>query len=144
MSTAFHPQTDGQTERMNAGMEQYPRGFVNHQQDDWVQWVPLAEFAANNGASESTECTPFCAVQGVDPPMSFAGEPTQERDQRRCEADQVQAVMEQVHEDLRVEMRRSQAVQEKGVNRGCVPAPNIQVGSKVWLDARKVRTIRPT
>ena len=55
MSTAFHPQTDGQTEQMNASMEQYLRVFVSHQQDDWVQWLPLAEFAANNGISETTE-----------------------------------------------------------------------------------------
>jgi transposase InsO family protein len=81
MSTAFYPQTDGQTERMNAGMEQYLRVFVNHQQDDWVQWLFLAEFAANNGVSESTKCTPFFAVQGEDPRMSFTGEPTQEPDQ---------------------------------------------------------------
>ena len=144
MSTAFHPQTDGQTERMNAGMEQYLRVFVNYQQDDWVQWLPLAEFAANNGTSESTKCTPFFAVQGMDPRMSFAGEPTQERDQRRCEADQVQATMQQIHEHLRVEMKRSQAIQEENANQGRIPAPNIQVGSKVWLDARNVRTVRPT
>jgi hypothetical protein len=129
---------------MNAGMEQYLRVFVNHQQDDWVQWLPLAEFAANNGVSESTKCTPFFAVQGADTRMSFVREPTQERDQRRCEADQVQATMQPVHEHLRVEMRRSQAVQEEGANRGRVPAPNIQVGSEVWLDARNVRTTRLT
>jgi len=76
--------------------------------------------------------------------MSFAGEPTQERDQRRWEADQVQAAMEQIHEHLRVEMKWSQAVQEEGANRGRIPGPNIQVGSKVWLDARHVRTTRPT
>jgi len=81
MSTTFHPHTGGQTEQMNAGMEQYLWVFVNHQQDDWVQWLPLAEFATNNGMSESTKCTPFCAVQGVDPRMSFAGEPTQKWDQ---------------------------------------------------------------
>jgi len=52
--------------------------------------------------------------------------------------------MEQIHEHLRVEMRRSQAVQEEGANRGRIPGPNIQVGSKVWLDARYVRTTRPT
>jgi hypothetical protein len=144
MSTKFHPQTDGQTERMNAGMEQYLWVFVNYQQDDWVQWLLLAEFAANNGMSKSTKCTPFFAVQGVDPRMSFAGEPTQERDQQRCEADQVQAVMQQVHEDLLVEMRRSQIVQEEGANRIRIPAPNIQVGCKVLLDARNVRTTRPT
>jgi hypothetical protein len=144
MCTAFHPQTDGQTEWMNVGMEQYLRVFVNHQQDDWVRWLPLAEFAANNGVSESTKCTPFFAVQGVDPRMSFAGEPTQERDQQRWEADQVQTAMQQIHEHLRVEMRRSQAVQEEGANRGRIPGPNIQVGSEVWLDARNVQTTRPT
>jgi len=75
--TAFHLQTDGQTERMNAGMEEYLWVFVNHQQNDWVQCLPWAEFAANNGISESTKCTPFVAVQAVDPRMTFAGEPTQ-------------------------------------------------------------------
>jgi len=73
LSTAFHLQTDGQTERMNASMEQYLRVFVNYQQDDWVQWLPLAEFAANNGVSETTKCTPFFAVQGTNPRMSFIG-----------------------------------------------------------------------
>jgi glycosylphosphatidylinositol phospholipase D len=52
--------------------------------------------------------------------------------------------MQQVHEHLQVEMRRSQAVQEERANRGRVPALNIQVGCKVWLDAHNIRTIRPT
>jgi len=112
----FHPQTDDQTERMNAGMEQYLRVVVNHRQDDWVQWLPLAEFAANNGMSESTKCTMFFAVQGVDPQMLFEGEPTSERDQHRLDADQVQARMQQVREHLWVEMRRSQALREEGAN----------------------------
>jgi hypothetical protein len=76
--------------------------------------------------------------------MSFAGEPTQEQDQRWCEADRVQAVMQQVYDHLRVEMRRSQAVQEEGANDKRIPAPIIQVGSKVWLDARNVLTICPS
>jgi len=131
MFTAFHSQMDGQTERMNAGMEQYLWVFVNHQQDDWVQWLPLAEFAANNGMSKTMKCTPFFAVQRVDPRMLFVGEPIQEWDQRRLDANEVQATMQHVHEHLRVEMRRSQALQEEGANRGHIPAPNIQVGSKV-------------
>jgi hypothetical protein len=121
---------------MNAAMEQYLKVFVNDQQDNWVQWLPMAEFAANNGMSESTKCTPFFAIQGVDPQMSLAGEPTQKHDQRCLDVDQVQAMMQHVHDHLRVEMRQSQALQEEGANRGRIPAPNIQVGSKVWLDAR--------
>jgi len=76
MSTAFHPHTVGQTEQMNASMEQYLGVFVNHQQDDWVKWLPLAESGANNGMSETMKCTPFYAVQGVNPQMLFTGEPT--------------------------------------------------------------------
>jgi hypothetical protein len=41
-------------------------------------------------------------------------------------------------------MRRSQAVQEEGANRAKIPAPNIQEGDRVWLDARNIRTPRPT
>jgi len=48
LSTAFHPQTDGQTERMNAVMEQYMRSYLNYLQDDWADWLPIAEFASNN------------------------------------------------------------------------------------------------
>jgi len=89
MSTAFHSQTDGQRERMNASMEQYLMVFGNHQQDDWVKWVPLAEFAANNGVSKTTKCTHCYAVQGMNPRISLSGEPTKDRDQRRVSADLV-------------------------------------------------------
>ncbi|KFY86131.1 hypothetical protein V498_07592 [Pseudogymnoascus sp. VKM F-4517 (FW-2822)] len=43
LSTAFHPQTDGQTERLNQTLEQYLRSYVNHQQDNWVQILPIAQ-----------------------------------------------------------------------------------------------------
>jgi transposase InsO family protein len=71
LATAFHPQTDGQTERINSSMEQYLRIYTSHQQDDWVQWLPLAEFAANNTTSEATKCSTFFAVSGTDPRMTF-------------------------------------------------------------------------
>src|SRR5204863_272426 len=51
MSTAFHPQTDRQTERANGVMEQYLRCYVNFTQDNWTYWLPAVEFAANNQAS---------------------------------------------------------------------------------------------
>ena len=47
-SIAYHPQTDGQTERANQEIEQYLRVFVNHRQDDWAEWLPLAEFCQSN------------------------------------------------------------------------------------------------
>ena len=54
LSTAFHPQTDGQTEKLNTVMEQYLRYFINYLQDDWAEWLPCVEFAANNQAPKTT------------------------------------------------------------------------------------------
>ena len=67
MSTAFHPKTDGQTERFNSVMEQYLRSYINYLQDDWSSWLPLAEFAANNHSSEATNLSPFFALHGYHP-----------------------------------------------------------------------------
>ena len=48
LSTAFHPQTDGQTERMNQELEQYLRMFIDHRQEQWPEWLGTAEFTYNN------------------------------------------------------------------------------------------------
>jgi len=72
-----------------------------------------------------TKCTTFYAIEGTVPQMSFVGEPTQEQNQRRVIAVEVDATMHQMHEHLRVEMRRSQAVQQKGANLGGISSPNI-------------------
>ena len=144
VSTAFLPQTDRGTERMNSTLEQHLRVFINYHHDDWVEWPPLAGFTANNGMCETTKCTPFYVVQGVDPQMSLAGKQTKEQVQRHLNANREQAIMQEVHEHLQLEMRRSQAVQEGGANHGRIPAQNIQLGSWVLLDARHIWTMRPS
>ena len=58
-STAYHPQTDGQTERYNATVEQYLRLYTNHLQNDWVEWLALAEFAHNQKPTSSSGYSPF-------------------------------------------------------------------------------------
>ena len=59
MSTAFHPQTDGQTERMNRTMEEMLRAYVSYNQDNWDEYLPAVEFAYNNSKQLSTGHTPF-------------------------------------------------------------------------------------
>jgi hypothetical protein len=76
--------------------------------------------------------------------MTFEEVASQPRNSRMIDADAVQAAMQQVHEHLRVEMRRSQDIMEEGANRKRLPAPQIDEGTKVWLDARHVRTTRPS
>ncbi|KAJ2891394.1 hypothetical protein MKZ38_000508 [Zalerion maritima] len=67
LSTAFHPQTDGQTERTNQTLEQYLRCYVNYPQNDRVQLLPLAQFAYNSAFNESTKKTPMYANYGYTP-----------------------------------------------------------------------------
>lgn len=67
MSTAFHPQTDGQSEAMNKLIEQVLRNYVSHQQDDWHRHLPNAEFAINNSVNSSTGYTPFFLNTGHHP-----------------------------------------------------------------------------
>jgi hypothetical protein len=76
--------------------------------------------------------------------MSFIGEPTRVWAQRRLDTEALQATMQQVHENMLVEMRWSPALQMERANRGRIPAPNLQVGCKVWLEAPNISTTRQT
>jgi hypothetical protein len=70
-TTAYHPQADGQMERVNQELEQYLRLFVGERQDDWVDLLPMAEFQYNNHIHSSTQQTPFFLDSGQHPQMSF-------------------------------------------------------------------------
>jgi len=71
LSTAFHPQTDEQTERMNQELEQYLRMFIDHRQVQWPEWLGMAEFIYNNKAHSGTKVLPFKANNGQSPRMGF-------------------------------------------------------------------------
>src|SRR4051812_10737659 len=66
MSTAFHPQTDGQTERANRTLEDMLRAFTSYRQDDWDLHLTAAEFACNNAPNASTGMSPFKINSGQD------------------------------------------------------------------------------
>ncbi len=74
MSTAFHPQTDGQTERLNRTLEEMLRAYATYKQDRWDEYLPAAEFAYNNSKQYSTGFTPFELDCGQHPntPVSIA------------------------------------------------------------------------
>jgi hypothetical protein len=73
MSTAHHPQTDGQTERTHRTVEQIMRAYVHPHHDDWATWLPFVEFAYNNSLHKSIKQTPFYANYGYHPatPTTF-------------------------------------------------------------------------
>ena len=139
-STAYHPQTDGQTERVNQDVEQYLRLFVNHRQDDWPEWIALGEFAYNNRIHSAIQVSPFFANYGYNPRMGF--EPRREGKVEAAEdfAERMKRVHEEAHAALtkaRDEMKRY-ADQIRG------EAPAYKVGDKVWLESEDLQINRPS
>jgi hypothetical protein len=60
-STAYHPETDGQTQRVNQTLEQYLHAFCNFEQDNWSEMLPVAEYAFNNSVTSATTISLFYA-----------------------------------------------------------------------------------
>jgi len=78
LSTSYHPQTDGQTERTNRTLEQILRTYTSYKQNDWDKLLPMAEFAYNRAKQSTTLVSPFYAVYGNEPltPSSFLSRAT--------------------------------------------------------------------
>ena len=71
LSTAFHPQTDGQTKKQNSTIEAYLQAFVNFEQNDWARLLLMAEFAYNNAKNTNTSHTLFELNCGYHPRVSY-------------------------------------------------------------------------
>ena len=71
LSTAYHPETDSQTERTNQELEQYLRMYVNHRQNNWAKWLATAEFAFNNQMHTATKMSLFQVNYGRELRIGF-------------------------------------------------------------------------
>jgi hypothetical protein len=68
-TTAYHPQTDGQSERVNQCLEMFLRCMVQDNPKQWRRWLPLAEFWYNSTFHTTLGCSPFKALYGHDPDL---------------------------------------------------------------------------
>jgi len=139
-STAYHLQTDGQTERVNQEVEQFLRLFVNQCQDDWDEWLSIAEFTYNNRVHTSTHSSPFMLDTGQHPRLSV--EPLRESHLETLNdfASRMEMAMEEAHSAL------AQAADDMAqfYDAHCREAPLYEVGDKVWLNGHNIMTTRPT
>ena len=139
LSTAYHPQTDGQTERVNQILEQYLRCTISYQQDDWVDFLPLAEFAYNNATHTSTQVSPFFANYGFHPRFSISIPANSVNPSAESRA----RTLQEVHRDLSLELRISNDRYKAQANRLRSATPAFAVGDMVWLLRRHIATTRP-
>jgi hypothetical protein len=126
---------------MNAILEQFLRAYVSYLQDDWVDWLLLAEFSANSLSSETTGITPFFANYSFYPRLGI--EPHEVPDipaARR--ADTFADYMSTILEFLREQTLLVQARYEDSTNRSRSIAPKFEVNQLVWLNIKNIRTLR--
>ncbi|KZT62760.1 ribonuclease H-like protein, partial [Calocera cornea HHB12733] len=139
-STAYHPQTNGQTERVNQELEQYLRAYCSYQQDDWSDLLPLAEFAYNNRTSASSQTSPFFANYGYHPAYS-----PRLADTAIVPAPELLTEnLRHIHEELQAELQHAQDAYARHYNARHRSAPKFQPGDLVWLLRRNIRTTRPS
>ncbi|RXW13329.1 hypothetical protein EST38_g12526 [Candolleomyces aberdarensis] len=139
-STAYHPRTDGLTERTNQSLETYLRAYCSYQQDDWVDYLPLAEFVFNNNENSSTKQSPFFANYGFHPTFS----PKLSDTSSVPAAEDLSNRLQQIHQELKAELQYAQEQQQKYFNQHVLPSPKYQPDQLVWLLRRNIRTTRPS
>jgi hypothetical protein len=139
-STAYHPETDGQTERTNQILEGYLRLYCNYQQDNWHELLPLAEFAYNSAPHSATQVSPFFANYGYDPRASIAMDVTIPN----RNAHDTSRRLSELHDYLREQITIAQAQYQVPADRHRLATPKEFVpGAKVWLNAKNIKTTRP-
>ncbi|QRW22529.1 Retrotransposable element Tf2 protein [Rhizoctonia solani] len=129
-SSAYHPQSNGQTERVNPSIEHFLRVYSGVNQRDWTKWLPMAEFAYNNAVHSSTGKTPFKALYGWEPTLTPSNVPTDVP-----EADKLAQTMEAQWKE--VELALQQSKQQMMAREGGSPM-EFKIGEEVWLDAKNV------
>jgi len=135
LSTAFHPQTDGQTERMNQELEQYLRMFINHRQEQWPEWLGTVEFAYNNKVHSSTQTMPFKANYGQDPRMGFKG-----RKKGKYEgAEKFVTKMKEIQEEAKAALGKVQEEIKKYVDRKKGDVNEYKVEDLVMLSTKDLK-----
>ena len=140
LSTAYHPQTDGATERMNSVWETYIRTFTNWAQNDWAQLCPMAQIAINGRNATSTGMSPFFLQHRhkVEPLQLKLDNKRQQRRPAEQLSDEQKAAEIAVKLQQAVELAQAgiavaQQEQERQANKTRREAQSYRVGDKVWL-----------
>ena len=133
-STAYHPRTDGQSERTNQWLETYLRFFTDHQQTNWAAYLPIAQFAHNNWPSDTTRKSPFFLLMGFNPRAEWTNgisplpQVTLRLDQLKEARDSAQSLM--------IKAQKSWVKHRD--------TPKYKVGDQVWLEGKNLRINQPT
>jgi len=135
LSTVFHLQTDGQTKRVNQELEQYLRMFIDHRQEQWLEWLGTAEFAYNNKVYSSTQIIPFKANYRQNPRIGFKG-------RKKGKYEGVKKFikkMKEIQKEARAALGKAQDEMKKYTNKKRGEVDDYKVGDLVMLSTKDLK-----
>jgi RNase H-like domain found in reverse transcriptase/Integrase zinc binding domain/Chromo (CHRromatin Organisation MOdifier) domain len=141
LSTAYHPETDGQMEWTNQELEQYLHLYTNFMQDDWSEWLSQAEFAYNNCSHSSTCYSPFFLNYGRHPrtPLTV--------DKPSSNVPNTNTFMDELtkaHELAQLSLEQTADSMKLYADRKCKNFPKLRAGQMVYLDMKILNTGQPS
>jgi len=139
LSTAYHPQTDGQTERINQEIGTFLQYYVNYQQDNWTEWLAVAEFQYNNKKHVATRQTPFKLNFGRH---TWKGNLMIQMDIPRVEEflielqkswEQVNKAMEEVQKNMKKQLDKKRRKPQ-----------GLKIRDNIWLENKNIHSNQPS
>ena len=142
LSTAFHPQTDGQTERQNQTLEHYLRVYCSERQDDWAELLPIAEFAYCRSEHKTIGCSPFFAIYGYQPELKLAAEDSATEGGVPAAKERIKEI-DAIRQELARRWQSVQETQSKSYNKNHKPQ-RFDRGDLIILSAKNLKQKRPS
>ena len=135
--TAYHPQTDGQTERINQEIRTFHRHYVNYQQDDWTNWLAAAEFQYNDKRHAVMGKTPF--------ELNFGRHPWKEDLMVKMDIPRVEDFLSRLQrssEQATKAMEEAQKSMKKQFDKKRRNPQELKVRDHVWLENKNIHSNR--
>jgi len=132
---AFHSQTNEQMERVNQELEQYLRMFIDYRQEQWSDWLGIAEFVYNNKVHSSTKVLPFKTNYGQDPRMEFE----MRRKGKYKGAEKFMTKIKEIQEEAKAVLGKAQEEMKKYINRKRGEVDEYKVEDLVMLSTKDLK-----
>jgi len=139
--TAYHPQTDGQTERVNQELEQYLRLYCNYRQNDWAEWLSIAEFSYNNQIHSSIGRSPFLINLGHHP---STGQDIEKTTEDSPGTEQFLKMIKEIRNKVEEALKKTNAMMKKKWDVKKKPEIERRNRELVWVDVAHYSTDQPS